>query len=50
MFSSPSGVLHNKTLASFSDSSGNSSPTIASSRVNSEIALLNKFDQISYVN
>lgn len=30
--SSPSGVLQNKTLASFSDSSGNSSPTVASSR------------------
>ena len=50
MVSSPSGVLHNKTLASFSDSSGNSSPNVASSRANSEIALLNKFNHISYVN
>lgn len=39
MVSSPSGVLH-KTLASFSDSSDNSSPTVASSRANSEIPLL----------
>lgn len=39
MISSPSGVLH-KTLASFSDSSDNSSPTVASSRANSEIPLL----------
>ena len=43
MVSSPSGVLH-KTLASLSDSSGNSSPTVASSRANSEIALL-RFNQ-----
>ncbi|KAE8077625.1 hypothetical protein FH972_016174 [Carpinus fangiana] len=38
MVSSPSGVLQ-KTFASFSDSSGNSSPTLGSSRVNPEIAL-----------
>ncbi|KAL9334544.1 hypothetical protein Peur_071725 [Populus x canadensis] len=37
--SSPSGVLQ-KTLASFSDSSGNSSPTLASSRTKPEIAML----------
>lgn len=36
---SPSGVLQ-KTLASLSDSSSNSSPTVASSRANSEAALL----------
>lgn len=39
MVSSPSGVLQ-KALASFSDSSSNSSPTIASSRASSEITLL----------
>ncbi|KAJ1376837.1 WRC domain [Sesbania bispinosa] len=39
MVSSPSGVLQ-KTLATLSDSSSNSSPRIASSRANSEIALL----------
>ncbi|RDX71928.1 Growth-regulating factor 7, partial [Mucuna pruriens] len=39
MVSSPSGVLQ-KTLASLSDSSSNSSPTVASSRANSEMALL----------
>ncbi|XP_027334405.1 growth-regulating factor 7 isoform X2 [Abrus precatorius] len=39
MVSSPSGVLQ-KTLASLSDSSSNSSPTIASSRANSEMPLL----------
>ncbi|CAL0327514.1 unnamed protein product [Lupinus luteus] len=38
--SSPSGVLH-KTLASFSDSSSNNSPSVASSRAsNSDIAML----------
>ncbi|KAJ7965268.1 Growth-regulating factor [Quillaja saponaria] len=37
--SSPSGVLH-KTLASLSDSSSSSSPTVASARANSEIAML----------
>nr|QOE77263.1 growth-regulating factor 7a [Populus alba x Populus glandulosa] len=37
--SSPSGVLQ-KTLASFSDSSGNSSPTLASSRTKPETAML----------
>lgn len=39
MVSSPSGVLQ-KTLASLSDSSSNSSPRVASSRANSEMALL----------
>ncbi|XP_061340536.1 growth-regulating factor 7 [Gastrolobium bilobum] len=39
MVSSPSGVLH-KTFASLSDSSSNSSPRVASSRANSEVALL----------
>lgn len=39
MMSSPSRVLQ-KTLASLSDSSSNSSPTVASSRANSEVALL----------
>lgn len=39
MVSSPSGVLQ-KTLISLSDSSNNSSPTVASSRANSEMALL----------
>lgn len=38
MVSSPSGVLQ-KTFASFSDSSGNSSPNLGSSRANPEIAL-----------
>ncbi|KAF3432751.1 hypothetical protein FNV43_RR23853 [Rhamnella rubrinervis] len=37
--SSPSGVLH-KTLASLSDSSGSSSPTVGSSKAKAEIALL----------
>ncbi|XP_068481815.1 growth-regulating factor 7 isoform X5 [Phaseolus vulgaris] len=39
MVSSPSGVLQ-KTLVSLSDSSSNSSPTVASSRANSEMTLL----------
>ncbi|XP_027942618.1 growth-regulating factor 2 isoform X1 [Vigna unguiculata] len=39
MVSSPSGVLQ-KTLVSLSDSSSNSSPRVASSRANSEMALL----------
>ncbi|KAL5192565.1 Growth-regulating factor 7 [Glycine soja] len=39
MVSSPSGVLQ-KTLISLSDSSNNSSPTVASSRANSEMAFL----------
>jgi len=39
MVSSPSGVLQ-KTLVSLSDSSSNSSPTVASSRANSEMVLL----------
>lgn len=39
MVSSPSGVLQ-KTFVSLSDSSSNSSPTVASSRANSEMALL----------
>lgn len=39
MVSSPSGVLQ-KTLGSMSDCSSNSSPTVASSRANSEFALL----------
>ncbi|OIV96939.1 hypothetical protein TanjilG_00521 [Lupinus angustifolius] len=41
LVSSPSGVLH-KTIASFSDSSSNSSPRVGSSRAsnNSDIALL----------
>ncbi|TKY74033.1 Growth-regulating factor 7 [Spatholobus suberectus] len=39
MVSSPSGVLQ-KTLVSLSDSSSNNSPTVASSRVNSDMALL----------
>ncbi|KAF7830779.1 growth-regulating factor 2 isoform X2 [Senna tora] len=38
MVSSPSGVLQT-TLASLSDSSSNSSPTVASSKANSEVAL-----------
>ncbi|KAB1205189.1 Growth-regulating factor 7 [Morella rubra] len=39
MVSSPSGVLQ-KTFASLSDSSGNSSPTLGSSRTTPEIAML----------
>ncbi|XP_054790457.1 growth-regulating factor 1-like isoform X2 [Prosopis cineraria] len=39
MVSSPSGVLQ-RTLGSISDCSSNSSPTVASSRANSEFALL----------
>jgi hypothetical protein len=39
MVSSPSGVLQ-KTFASFSDSSGNSSPTLGSSRANPEMPLM----------
>lgn len=43
LVSSPSGVLQ-KTLASLSDSSSNSSPRVASSRSNSDVALL-RFNQ-----
>ncbi|KAI4338027.1 hypothetical protein L6164_016381 [Bauhinia variegata] len=39
MVSSPSGVLQ-KTFAALSDSSSNSSPTVANSKTNSEIGLL----------